>query len=375
MEATDTWSLPGPSGFADRVATFLAAKQHVAVCRPIAGLSVGLPSAIREATTATWIESAPTIELSELGSEPDPSHLLHALAELLVGNGAAGSSPARLLESLDVGVVLTVTAQTLVDGTGQAWWGVVNRLAAANTQARARVATLTVCHDLATPQCGEPTVRAACWRGTVDPFDSVVYVRLRLGERYREFDPVLASMISEVSMFDLELADLLLDESWNGDEVTLDDLLDQRWAGRPDEARDCGSQDIHAAWLHGMLDTWTGCDTYSSDTPPGRAAVRSRIWRAQTGTLFRELDECRALILDYARRRGNKTFLDRILDEPEVDDLDDAEIGLLHKHSGALQSATAQIDWLRRTRNALAHRRPVSLTEINRGRLLFKDLA
>ena len=234
--------------------------------------------------------------------------------------------------------------------------------------------TVTVCADFDPPVCQAPNVTTRRWYGVQSRLDSLINVTLRLSLGIARPDPVLAGMIAEVALFDVDTADLLLAERWNGDERALVEVLQLRLSQRPPEMLEIAAVDRGAAWRLGMLDMWEGTEAYSSDSPNARHLVRSRLWSGQASTVFRELEERRTSLLQWAQLQGKTPFLERLGSDPDVEDIHEAEIGSLWKHRAALTSAEPQLRWLRTVRNRLAHREPVSLQLLAEGRQLFEGM-
>jgi hypothetical protein len=113
------------------------------------------------------------------------------------------------------------------------------------------------------------------------------------------------------------------------------------------------------------------------DAPVMLAQLGVEFWRAQLRSVFPLLEDDRLRVIELAERRRKAPFLERIGERSKWNDVEhysEAEIGQLYFHRRTFLEAEEFLKWLRETRNALAHRRPVSIHDLEQGERLRQRL-
>jgi hypothetical protein len=268
-------------------------------------------------------------------------------------------------------------------GQWERWEGfVLPFLAAAKTMPAAERPRLVILSaaGIAALAGRDPLLGDVWWWGVLDRLDTAFHVKSQLtdtGEDLRR------DSIAEVAGFDLRLADHLA-ATWDGSAPTLSTSLrtfdgftpldtQPLAALRPSSAPlDAPPASLLSAWEQGLVDRWDVFPAYwHACTLPSSAELRSRIWRAQVRALMPTIDEERARIENWLRRRVSGLPSDGALEPRDL-------YALLQKHPELKTWRGGHrkrlIYWLRDARNTLAHMGLLTPDEVERGwRLIAED--
>lgn len=206
----------------------------------------------------------------------------------------------------------------------------------------------------ADPPDQDVTLTIHDWRGTVDEMDLLFLAYERLGRRSVDgtMRSVLATAVARVAAWDLETAEMLIDED---DDVMLDPRGKLRVV-----AQDKGwTADTPVGWEHG---TESGNGSLhaalaSLENPPRE--IRRRIWSAQVSVLLPVIDGRRR---EIAQQHHGRLAVQIESEGEKIDPLD-LDIGRLTgmvQRPGFDPAVRSHVRRLNRWRNDLAHLNPLS---------------
>jgi hypothetical protein len=213
-------------------------------------------------------------------------------------------------------------------------------------------------------QLSAPALTILPWKGVIDEFDTNLYVdrALKTNGIRRSYHSLLVKQITSIAMWDLGLADRLLqsDEDEVFDPMSLLGGINEECAALIPAEGD---------WESGGTDFFSGRESRHSQLlaaegdPQGQ--LNMRIWAAQSAEVF-PLVELRRREAAAALNRYIRTPLD--INDQRIDRLEDLEIGLLRhlvrKNSRTVdRTLAARIEKLADIRNKLAHLEPLSASE------------
>lgn len=206
----------------------------------------------------------------------------------------------------------------------------------------------------AAPPARDVTLTIHDWRGAVDEMDLLFLAYERLGRRSvgGSMRSLLAATVARVAAWDLETAEMLIDE----DDAVMLDPRDMLRA----VARERGwTADTPIGWEHG---TESGNGSLhaalaSLEDPPRE--IRRRIWSAQVSVLLPLIDAARRKITQEHHGR----LAAQIENEGEGIDPLDLDVGRLTgmvQRPGFDAAVRSHVRRLNRWRNDLAHLKPLS---------------
>lgn len=195
------------------------------------------------------------------------------------------------------------------------------------------------------------------WFGVLGELDTLIYVdqRLRSSRTLASHHKLIVRQIAALALWDLDLADYLVDQP-EGDIFDAEAILQ---AGRVALRRD--SEPMEATWEVGGMDSIDGVErshpfVLLDQTDPG-GELRRRLWAAQAAELLPLIEmRRRDLVQRLARYVPCPFWIDG--GKRKVQSLDELEIGSLayvtqtHGVRGDLRD---RAEWLARCRNTLAH--------------------
>ena len=363
------WTLPGPDQFLGDLVSDL---HH-------GGAVVGrLPSTIpvddveAEVTRRLPYTLVETVDASEPLGGRLPGDVVAAHA----GVGGAGWTAAGLaaVEELS-GRVISITGAEQADGEEWASW--VAEFASAAASGDAAVERPVVLMLLSGRANGagspeDPRMRVHWWWGALDRLDVAVHLKRTVPE----LDPVDREQIIEVAGADLELAERLgYAACRDEDEIAGICLERSRELGLSDMESAAGLQRLRLKdepgalethWCVGAVDSFEGRVHWHPGllAGNGRGALQRRLWTAQVRALLPTVDLLRLDLIETVRRHG-------LLPEGVL--TLDLEVGDLARHLAKVdwEHGLGELaDWLRRTRNLLAHLEVVPAASRDRGREL-----
>lgn len=232
-------------------------------------------------------------------------------------------------------------------------------------------------HGAATALAGAEPLAELWWWGVLDRFDTALYVQQRLAGR--EGNDLLRDAITEVAGYDLALASYLADE-WAGDATTLaavlGDYTGPEWPSVPVPGQlphtstswEAPPSQAVALWNAGLADAWDSFGLCLHPCSLSAQEQRQRIWRGQIRCLMPLIDEERARLEEWIRGEICGLPKERVFETGDLYNLLQDNPRLKNWRGGHRKRL---IYWLRDTRNALAHMRPLSPEEAAEGRRLI----
>lgn len=380
---TGRWRLPGPGRLVTELADALGGGRSAVLLVPDAPVIEGLELVLSRVVDRPWRR----VELAEVVERPGSlAERLHD--QLGLGGTTLGADAATLVEASELRGQAVWVAPS--DGTPNDAGALAAFLRDFSRSAATRPAqerpVLMCCarlRDLDPLPVSEAALHRAWWWGRVGPLDTRVVVDAAMG-----YPRVIGDMdvVSEVSSYDLNLADQLA-RSYTGDlDVDLGALVDTSsfaaWADVTETIRSMGEQvidepphDLRAAWSAGAVDWWgdrmvshVGCIALS-----GPKALRQLAWRGQVGAVMPFIEIGRQRLAHWVHHRK-----DLLGGGWEQRDLLALEAGQLHKvirdheklrrASTAYQFATA----IRHARHSLAHLEPLDRDWLRRHERLIR---
>jgi len=377
------WNLPGPRRFADEIAEALESGQTALVLLPDR-VADGLRGAVKQALAADdWrfldvrVRDLASIDpldaLTQTWALPlDPRNPLNI--ESLLGQPELSRS------------ILFLDLRSVGGELLQAWAAFLRQHAAASRERRL-AERLVICALVdATGSDVLPEEDAFIswhwWWGRLNRLDTEVF--LVMLELDRPLDPVFAASITEVSAFDLQLAEILADE-WDGTSRLLQSLLTDyarhelhvegagRYAGPASDGRP--PRQVLELWAEGGLNRWSELDPcYHAvlDLNTQTRELMSRVWRGQVRTLLPEIELERHRLAGWVMR--NRRHLSDYWARQDIPELEIGPLCKLVGETAALRAQSEQwelVRWLRDTRNMLAHWRVADAGHLRTGRRLL----
>jgi hypothetical protein len=211
---------------------------------------------------------------------------------------------------------------------------------------------------------GGPRLAVVPFRRVFERPDTAAYVHGRLRQQSELVDEWISAAITELSAFDLELADRLIDQ-WDGSPETIDDHL--RPAGRqPDRVTPVGvlqtrsSSALEDEWVRGTGDWWDsgrflGHLRYADDSE-----VTRRLWLASLRSTWPEIEATRCGLVDWVS--GQQHIRRQLTGAPAGWELSDISVQLGRYFRNSKPKVVALVRDLKALRDDLAHMRPASET-------------
>jgi hypothetical protein len=204
--------------------------------------------------------------------------------------------------------------------------------------------------------------------GAVTELDMLLYASMRLIGR--EENPrrraLLASSVSRVAMWDVVLADRLLDgaleQMLEPAEVLRDYAASMGW-------EECGT----ATWREGTIASWAGGREAHSAwlaVKGEEAEIERRLWGAQASMFLPEIERQRLQVIPEASRFIGGPFETALGRVREVADLEIGALDYFLQRSNAPTTLKSKVRILRDTRNDLAHLRRLPASEALYGSLI-----
>lgn len=226
----------------------------------------------------------------------------------------------------------------------------------------------------------ELDVELVWWWGRISPLDTQTFVTDMLRSQGSEID---VAMITELARFDLLFAEELA-RHWDRRPDSLQ-LFIRRY-GRAVHAQPLDGDWEQSmtrreptirmidAWSAGFLDEWDLSRTtrHLVVEPRLEEIVRERLWRAQIRTLYPEIEFARQRVARWVD--ANRWLLTPGHQGADIIALEVGQLSGLIRSTPALSVHTQWrelADWLRSSRNSLAHLEPLTAAEIRTGRRLM----
>ncbi|WP_295537866.1 hypothetical protein [uncultured Pseudacidovorax sp.] len=345
--------LPGPARFVEDVLQRIRDGISVAVATPLL-VPTGLEGAFVEALAHDrWNVQRVTAELEE-----DP---LRCLTERLYLEPEqwVGWNVERLFSGLSSGQVI------VIDGVTSANWDSWRHFlrdfdVASRQRASDDRAVLLLFVRGVQQKCVDVTGGALItflWSGLFGELDTLVYVdhRMRMRRKPTRHHKLIVRQIAALALWDLDLADHLVDQP----EADIFDAELALRAGRTALGRE--AKPMQANWEAGGVDSIDGIKLLHPfvllDQGDPSGELRRRLWAAQAAELLPLVEMRRRDLLQSLARHINCPFW---IDggKRQVRSLEDLEIGSLayvtqkHDIRGDLRD---RAEWLARCRNTLAH--------------------
>lgn len=349
------WSLPGPAAFLDQALQGLREGQNLVLASPatmVAELTRALEDRLRD---DAWHVRGPLL----LSHDAQPQQLFEELDLHLPRRSAAA-----LLERLPASQLV------LIEGVGPAAWPAWVRFLCEYEAASRAVSAfdrplLVVAAD-GVPQALMPqrgaALRTLVWDGVIGELEVVTWAVQRLRSRGEPIDPrrrLLARTVARLALWDLDLADFLLEQPA---QALFDPLQLLRGALDAVASPQPGWEGGGAQCFDGEPLTHSLLLAARGD-PQGELAMR--LWAAQAAEVLPVLEMHRRALAQRMQRTGGIRLPLEINGE-RIGDLADLEIGSLfhlackHRLSEDIRRVAGKWRWLR---NKLAHLEPLSADE------------
>lgn len=355
--ASNVWALPGPAQFLDRVRNELTSGRNVVVLLPRHAPD-GLRAALKSIMTDAWAWAdvdaddcdSPTLALCErYGVECAPT-FKSAIHNLAMHEAFAGQ-------------ILWLNTNT--EASWKVWKPFLAEYASASRAVpegrRSLFVTLIEGLAVGAAPSEDITLCNIAWCDVIGEIDLLIYATLSLqnaGYTAAKRN-LLALTVTRVAMWDLELADRLLDErpqEMLAPLPVLNELArDRQW-----------NEQTPIAWELGTQCSWDGARQTHSAICAARGderTVEHRIWSSQASIILPLIEKRRLEILDGVRRFIKLPIQ---IDEDLICDVQDLEIGPLAQmvsKSSAAPRIKQRLQRLKRVRNQLAHMEILDLAQ------------
>lgn len=215
------------------------------------------------------------------------------------------------------------------------------------------------------------------WWGVIEPLDALLAATELSDGRH---DPAVMAAVAELAGWDL--ATLAQLAEWDGRLSSLATHVDEVVrTGVPGEAplelsavTEAPTGPLATAWAGGRIDAWRGWALpHLTAVRDPMAEANRRVWQAQVGVLFGDVEIERARLVAWlereeqsARLQRRQEWTDRAIDELEPGALH--AFVLAHRRLRISERRLALIEQLKQLRNDLAHRTPIDISRIQRFR-------
>jgi hypothetical protein len=367
---TGRWRLPGPGRLVTELADVLSGGRSAVLLVPDAPVIEGLELVLSRVVNRPWRR----VELAEIVERPGSlAERLHD--QLGLGGNTLGADAASLVEASELrGHALWVVPAGGSPNEAGALAALLRDFSRSAATRPVQERPVLMCcarlRDLDPLPVSEAALHRAWWWGRVGPLDTRVVVDGAMG-----YPRVIGDIdvVSEVSTYDLDLADQLA-RSYTGDlDVDLGSLVDTgsfaAWLDVAETIRSMGEQvvdepphDLRTAWSAGAVDWWGD-----------PKALQDLVWRGQVGAVMPFVEIGRQRLAHWVHHRK-----DLLGGGWEQRDLLALEAGQLHKvirdheklrrASTVYQFATA----IRDARHSLAHLEPLDRDWLRRHERLIR---
>lgn len=345
-------ALPGPAGFIDGVMQHLRDGINVVVAMPIFAQRNLEDTFVKQLAHDRWYVNRATID--------SPECPLKWLTEKLYLEPKqwVGWSIEMLFSQLPAGQVIVIDG--VIESNWDAWRSFLRDFEVVSRQRASDERPILLVFVRGVPQKRLQAMGAALatriWKGVFGELDTLTYVDQRLRSKHKpaRHHKLIVRQIAALALWDLELADYLVDQP----ERNVFDIQVILKAARSALGRDMGP--MGGSWESGGLDHFDDVEMAHPfgliDEGDRSGELRRRVWTAQAAEL---------LPLIEVRRRELLRRLELIVACPfwidskrQVLSLDELEIGSLayvtqtYDIRGDLRD---RAEWLARCRNTLAH--------------------
>ncbi len=364
------WGLPGPGRWLDRAAQLTTRERFGKISVPKALVKIAIDGL--ESLMIEKFGPVRVLSLHEL-DPPQNSDWLASLGASILSDEVAIGSPRVFAELVGVsGLCMIVDLTESSSAVSKEFIVFCDSIKKAFNGIEKRIALVVVTDD-ATGELDTPNLFDHVWADVMDTLDVALHLRSAaiLG-RYAT-TTVFQEFLASLAEGDLELAELFIEEKWDGDTPCFADVLATRWLRRGVETALCESLSSPELWSLGLLSNPLG-GAAALDLPARRDQAQASVWAAQVRVVFPMLERYRTLVVEFAIQLDKRVFLEKVCVSAKVDDQFEAEIVDLWWEREYFPSAKLLLEWMRRVRNDSAHRRPTSWAVLAEGEELLKQL-
>lgn len=345
-------ALPGPVGFIDGVMQQIRDGISVVVAAPISAQPNLEDAFVEQLRRDNWSPERATID-----SQEDPLKWLTDRL-YLEPEQWVGWSVERLCSQLRAGQVVVIEGVTELNW--DSWRTFLRDFEAASRQRASDERPVLFVFVRGVPQKRLQAAGAALathiWSGVFGELDILTYIdqRLRRNRKWARHHKLIVRQIAALALWDLDLADYLMDQP----ERDVFDIQGVLKAARSALGRDEGL--VRSSWESGGLDHFDGVEMRHPfallDDGDHEKELQRRVWTAQAAELLPLIEvRRRELVRSFERHVSCPFWIDS---EREVRSLDELEIGSLAYMSqtrGIRGELRDRAEWLARCRNTLAH--------------------
>jgi hypothetical protein len=345
-------ALPGPASFIDSVLRQIREGVSVAIATPL-----HVPEGIEDAFVELLAHDRWNVQRATVDSSEDP---LKWLTERLYLEPEqwVGWSVERMFSQLSPGHVIVIDGVT--GSHWDAWRTFLRDFEVASRQRASAERAVLLVFVRGVPrkrlQASGGALSTCVWAGVFGELDTLVYVdqRLRSNRKLARHHKLLVRQIAALALWDLDLADFLIDQP----ELDMFNARAILRAARSALGRE--GTPLEASWEAGGMESVDGVElahpyVLVDNADPGGELDR-RLWAAQASELLPLIEVRRRELAKALERQVRCPFW--IDGQRKVDSLDELEIGSLayvtqtHGIRGELRD---RAEWLARCRNTLAH--------------------
>lgn len=347
-------ALPGPANFIAGVLQQLRDGNSVAVATPLVAPQ-GLEDAFIEPLEHDrWRPQRVTVDA--------PGDPLQWLTEKLYIEPKqwAGWSVERMFGSLSPEQVIVIDGVT--ESNWDAWRSFLRDFETASRQRASDERAVLLVFVRGVPrkrlQISGAALSMHIWSGVLGELDTLIYVdqRLRSNGKRARYHKLIVRQIAALALWDLDLADFLVDQP----ERSIFDSLTVLKLGRTALGRDDAS--IIASWEAGGMDNVDGVELSHPfvlvDNADADGELQRRLWAAQAAELFPLIEvRRRELVAELERHVPCPFWIDGTRKITSLEELEIGTLAHVAQTHGIRDDLRERTVWLARCRNALAHLR------------------
>lgn len=369
----EIWALPGPSRWVSQVNEDIRRRNHLLLDLPI----LGGPSSFRGWLTTSIDLPVMDLSIDDLPSEPTAKTMLSSLGRQLGDDEHPVETPRDLIEILDKPRCLWFDLCGLASERLTPMVESLNQLCrlvdVRNKDSRSPYLTFVIAVDHDSSSASTENLQTRSWRGAIDAIDGRVFAKMKWRKSGKRIPFSDLELLIETAGSDLELIALAFTQDWDGDIESLREVLTSRWLRRDLRPEDSEADDDEMWRLGVEVETTDESRRVALDHPRRIGDLNTFVWQVQLRTVFPVIEKYRQRVLEVAEREKKLKFIADLqtpYQDGRVVPWQEAEVGKMFHHGAAFREVRELLEWLKDTRNDLAHRRVVSGANLYRGRNL-----